>query len=161
MGKHQRLVADVMLAKLARWLRLAGIEVEAAAITDDNRLIASVKRKNAMLLTSDRELSLRARRRKFKVLYVPEASIDDQLAFVARSLKLRIGVSNSKICTKCGGKLERVKKSEVAGKVPQLAYDKNRYFYMCKKCGKIYWKGTHWKSITKRLKKVRRMAHSY
>ncbi len=80
MGKHQRLVADVMLAKLARWLRLAGIEVEAAEITDDIRLIA---------------------------------------------------------------------------------YVKSRYFYVCKKCGKIYWKGTHWKSITKRLKKARRIAHSY
>jgi len=155
-----RLVADVMLAKLARWLRLAGINVEDAKATDDNRLIRSVRQKGAILITADKQLAMRSKRRKFKVLYVPYKELDSQLAFVASRLKLHIGTNPAMICPKCGGTLVKVQKDRVTTQVPELAYKRNRYFYRCRRCGKIYWKGTHWKAISKRLMRIKMMMKS-
>ncbi|VVB77146.1 Mut7-C RNAse domain protein [uncultured archaeon] len=55
-----KIYADVMLAKLARWLRLAGISVLNAPYVDDTELLYSVAGAKGILLTSDVELSRRS-----------------------------------------------------------------------------------------------------
>ena len=58
MGK---VFADVMLAKLARWLRMAGIAVYDAPFIDDDALLGSVERRGGVLLTSDEQLCARGK----------------------------------------------------------------------------------------------------
>jgi len=84
-----KIVADNMLVKLARWLRLGGISVENAPYTDDNKIISFVKRKRALLLTSDKQLARRSRRRGFDVLLINYANLDKQLAYVIKALSLK------------------------------------------------------------------------
>jgi len=149
-----KIVADNMLVKLARWLRLGGISVENAPYTDDNKIISFVKRKRALLLTSDKQLARRSRRRGFDVLLINDANLDKQLAYVIKALSLKPRIPGM-ICSICNGKLKKVSKSSVKDLVPKRVYALHNNFYKCGRCGRIYWKGTHWEKIKERYKRVR------
>ncbi len=150
----QKLVADIMLAKLARWLRLAGISIEDAPYVEDSKIIDYVKRKKALLITADVMLTGRAKKRKFRVLLIKEKDLEHQLAFVAGELDLDIGGYPGKICPICNGKLRKANKGSLAGKVRKIAYGRYSEFYTCRKCGRVYWHGTHWNAIEKRFKEA-------
>jgi YgiT-type zinc finger domain-containing protein len=154
------LVADVMLAKLARWLRLSGISIEDAPNASDEVIISFVKRKKALLLTSDRQLADRAKKQKFRVLFVEPNTLEHQIAYVAKELGLGLNESPNKICPVCNGRLKKISKKKLLHKVPKHALEINSAFYVCSRCGKIYWKGTHWKKINLRFKKVNRLLKS-
>jgi len=149
-----KIVADNMLVKLARWLRLGGISVENAPYTVDNKIISFVKRKRALLLTSDKQLARRSRRRGFDVLLINYADLDKQLAYVIKALSLKPRIPGM-ICPICNGKLKKVSKSSVKDLVPKRVYALHNNFYKCGRCGRIYWKGTHWEKIKERYKRVR------
>ena len=148
-----KIVADNMLVKLARWLRLGGISVENAPYSDDSKIISFVKRKRALLLTSDKQLARRSRR-SFNVLLINNTNLDKQLAYVIKALSLKPKVPGM-ICPICNGKLEMVSKSNVKDLVPKKVYALHKSFYKCNKCGRIYWRGTHWKRIKERYKRVK------
>ncbi|MEM3228172.1 MAG: Mut7-C RNAse domain-containing protein [Candidatus Micrarchaeaceae archaeon] len=152
-----RLVADVMMAKLARWLRLAGISIYDANVVGDDALIRFVKAKRALLVTADRALAERASRRRFRVLLVTQKDLESQIAFVVKSLNLKISAMPAMLCPVCNAKLQPISKKYAKSKVPEAAYKMHRKFYVCKKCGRIYWHGTHWKAIEKRFMRVRKI----
>ncbi|MGA3020349.1 MAG: Mut7-C RNAse domain-containing protein [Candidatus Micrarchaeales archaeon] len=155
MGK---VYADVMLAKLARWLRFAGIKVYDVPLQEDSKLLQLVKRSKATLLTSDAELFARARKAGIKAFLVKESSIEDQVAYVANALRTRIDSGQALICPICNSLIKKVNKENVKGVVPSDAYERHRLFYRCRKCGKTYWHGTHWKRIRDRLRRSERIA---
>ncbi|MGC8936370.1 MAG: DUF5615 family PIN-like protein, partial [Candidatus Methanomethylicaceae archaeon] len=55
-----RFVADAMLGRLARWLRLLGYDTAYDQTLDDEKLIEIAKRENRILLTRDGKLFKRA-----------------------------------------------------------------------------------------------------
>lgn len=150
----RKLVADVMLAKLARWLRLAGVSIEDAPYTDDNKIIRYVRRKKALLLTSDSMLAGRVRKRKFRALLIHEKDLEHQLAFTAEEIGLDISGYPGRICPVCNGRLRMISKKAAAARVKSAAYESHFEFYVCGGCDRVYWHGAHWKVIGKRLKRA-------
>ncbi|MEM3215737.1 MAG: Mut7-C RNAse domain-containing protein [Candidatus Micrarchaeaceae archaeon] len=151
---QKKLVADAMLEKLARWIRLSGTKIATLPFSDDNDIIRYVKRRNATLLTQDEQLAARSNRRKFKVLLVKGASVEEQLAFVACSLNLKIHITPAYICPYCNATLVKMKKKSVQNRIPDRVAKSHTSFYMCKKCKRIYWRGTHWNNISARLRRA-------
>jgi uncharacterized protein with PIN domain len=152
-----KVFADIMLSKLARWLRLAGIVVYDTPYADDIKLLKFVKKNKGILLTSDSDLSTRAKKYKVRVLFVKQEKLEKQIAYVANSLGIKIGSEPANICPICNSQLTRVDKKEVSGLIPYTAYKRHRIFYLCRKCKKTYWRGTHWKEIKRRLSKANRL----
>jgi hypothetical protein len=155
MGK---VYADVMLAKLARWLRFAGIKVYDTPFQEDSKLLQLVKKSRATLLTSDVELSKRVRKAGAKVFLIQGGSIEKQVAYVANALKVKINSGQAFICPVCNSPIRKISKKFVKGMVPSDAYEHHDLFYYCKKCGKTYWHGTHWKRIKSRLRRAEKIA---
>jgi uncharacterized protein with PIN domain len=153
-----RLVADKMLAKLARWIRLGGHKIEDAITNSDDSLIKYARTRHAVLLTQDEALANRARRQHFRVLLVKGNGIEEQLAFVAKNLGLRLSTKPSGICPYCNARLIRVDKSKI--KLPEKVARRYRVFYKCPECGRVYWHGSHWKKIESRLKEAKRIEKS-
>lgn len=65
-------VADVMLKKLARWLRILGVEVLYPTSVDDDEIIKLAKEKGKTILTMDEELCQRARKQDVSAFLVPK-----------------------------------------------------------------------------------------
>ncbi|MGC8710147.1 MAG: Mut7-C RNAse domain-containing protein [Candidatus Micrarchaeia archaeon] len=154
----RRLAADVMLAKLARWLRLGGVSIEDVPNASDARIISFVRRRKALLLTSDKQLALRSKKQRFRVLLVEHSDIEHQLAYTSEALGLKLNETPNKICPECNGRLKKTSNKRLLGRVPKHALESNNEFYICSKCGRIYWKGTHWKRISLRFKRVNKLA---
>ena len=149
-----RFLCDAMLGGLARWLRATGYDAEFEYGIDDPVLIERARASGRMLLSSDGPLFARniIKSGEVKALYVPQQlSKLQQLQFVTSTLNL---AKRAPRCMSCGGTLMEVPKHLVMGEAPPLAYRNCDAFWRCGRCGKLFWHGTHWQRIVKRLSEI-------
>jgi hypothetical protein len=147
--------ADAMLGKLARWLRLSGYDVYYSRSAEDEELLNVAQREGRVLLTRDTTLAEKARKLGTKVVLVESNSIEEQLIQLRKELGLSYEKTPAKaLCPECNGEILEVSKSEVSELVPQGVLEAHEEFYRCSQCGKVYWYGSHWRSITKRVVRI-------
>jgi len=140
-----------MLGGLARWLRAAGYDALFEYGIDDGDLVERCDRQGRVLLSCDGPMFERnvIRSGQVRALRVPRGlSNVEALRFVFKSLGLDVG---SPRCMACGGELAEVPKHSIAGEAPPLAYKHCDTFWRCSRCGRLLWRGTHWKKISQRL----------
>jgi len=145
-----------MLGGLARWLRAAGYESHFEYGIDDRELVRRALAAGGVLLSSDGPMFERniIRGGQVRALYVPQQlSKLEQLRFVLKSLGLPMARPR---CMSCGGALALVPKHEVMDEAPPLAYRNCSTFFRCAGCGKLFWQGTHWQKIQRRLEEIER-----
>ena len=114
-----RFVADGMLGKLTRWLRILGHDVEYFNLLDDDELIKVAKLEKRVLITRDCMLHKKASTEGIKAFLIESGTDYEKLAELARkcNLKLKIEVVNSR-CPKCNSKIKTVLKEEVKKRIP-------------------------------------------
>lgn len=159
-----KFIADGMLGKLARWLRLAGHDVTyvgdfgVPADEQDDVLLERAKLGRRVLLTCDLVLHRRAKRAGIRSAYVESDDVVKQLVEVSKRCgrKIRIEPESSR-CPTCNGSLGPASKGEIKGIVPASVLKAQREFWRCKNCGKVYWQGTHWKTILEMATRYNRM----
>ncbi len=148
-------LCDAMLGGLARWLRAAGYDAEFACGVEDRQLIRKALATGATVLSSDAGLFERnvIKHKTVKALFVPrDLSKSQQLAYVAEAAGLRVHPEPR--CMACGGELEDVPKESVRAEAPARAFSSCERFWRCTRCGKLLWKGTHWRRIRRTLAKA-------
>ncbi len=138
-----RFVADAMLGKLTRWLRIIGYDTEYLPSAGDDDLISAAEEGGRLILTRDGELFKRAVRRGVPVILIKSTAIREELAEIAQTLGLRL--SDQTRCPLCnevlvGGGDGSPAPVHVKGQV-----------WRCPRCGKFYWHGTHWLKISETL----------
>jgi len=159
-----KFIADGMLGKLARWLRLAGYDVtyigdlQVPAKEQDEVLLSRAKAEKCVLLTCDIDLHRRARQAGVKSTFIQSSDVVEQLVEVSkrRGRRIRIQPENSR-CLMCNGLLRLASKSDVKSKVPATVLKIQREFWRCSSCGKIYWQGSHWRTIVEMAARYNRM----
>jgi uncharacterized protein with PIN domain len=151
-----KFIADGMLGKLSRWLRMLGHDVDYFRSADDKELVELAKQEKRVLLTRDRELVQRATGLGVEAVLVEATEEADKLAFLAErfGFKLEIDLRVSR-CPKCNAELVAVAKEEVADEIPEATSRYYSEFWKCVGCDKVYWQGAHWKKIEKTLEKAR------
>ena len=148
MVMRPKFVADSMLGKLARWLRMSGYDVVYSNDLEDEELLELAASEGRVLLTRDRELYQRAVKRKVDVELVTSNDFVERLRQLRKKRKLTIRDSPAySRCPVCNGELEKAEKAEIEGEVPEGAFEANVDFWRCKACKKVYWKGSHWEKI--------------
>ena len=134
-----KFIADAMLGKLGRWLRLLGHDTKIAPeILTDSEILELALKENRFLLTRDKQFYQRARK-LVKTHYFKTRGAKNELKELAKAIKLKIDFPKQTRCSLCNGKLK--KKGE---------------FWICSKCSQTYWKGTHWKMIEKTIRELRK-----
>lgn len=154
-------LCDAMLGGLARWLRAAGYAAEFDVHFDDGQLVRKALNEEKVLLTSDSGILDRyaVSEGLIDYVFVPRGlDVIEQLGHVLGELGL--GLRDAR-CMECGGELEDVELEEVAEEVPEkVRRERDRYF-RCVGCRQVYWRGTHWESISRRLQRARRIAREH
>lgn len=151
-------VADAMLGKLTRWLRLLGAKVFFSESKNDDDAIKQAVKEKAVLLTRNEALAAKAGDYAKTVLFKTNDSFE-QLRIVMRKFGLKAnGAQSFALCPKCGGKIKRIVKAKVESRVFPRVFKQQRLFWACGKCKQIYWKGSHFKKITKKLEAIKRNA---
>ncbi|BCU70395.1 Mut7-C RNAse domain-containing protein [Stygiolobus caldivivus] len=145
--QSQKFVVDAMLGKLARWLRILGYDTAYSNSFEDWKILRIASEENRIILTRDRGLCSRARKKGLECFYVlPGLKIEEVLAKLA--LKYHIDLSiidpNFSRCSVCNGVLKKI----------------NDNYWECTKCHKKYWKGSHWRTIENTLIRARTLLKS-
>jgi uncharacterized protein len=147
-----KFLADGMLGKLARWLRILGQDVIYNTQLNNNELLELAKTEECALLTRDFELYKRAIFRGLDSFYIQGKCESDQLAEVADRYGVGLAIDMDKShCPLCNTKLHQASKDELNDNLEENTYRYYNKFWRCPSCEQIYWQGAHWKQIRKTL----------
>jgi uncharacterized protein with PIN domain len=143
-----KFVADGMLGKLARWLRILGYDVTYYTNLDDFELEKIASKEQRTLLTKDLQLYRHAIAEGLDAYYVEGLVESERLAeLVPRyGISLALDIERSR-CPKCNGRIQSVSKENVAEKVEPNTFKHYEDFWQCQNCGQVYWQGSHWIKI--------------
>lgn len=150
-----RFVADVHLGKLARHLRLIGLDTAYRADADDTALVELADRERRILLTRDR--GLLKRRVVAHGYFVRETHSHRQCVEVLRRFG-PLDLQPFSRCLRCNGLLREVPKSAVDAALLPRTRQHYDHFEMCSGCGRVYWKGAHWKRLKHAIEAAREEA---
>ncbi len=148
-------IADAMLGRLARWLRMLGFDVLYEAHIADQDLIRTAQRQGRVILTRDTEVAQRRSVRPMTIL-ITANDIAGQIREFLQKADIRERAQNAPRCAACNG-IQRVisDKESVAGMVPDHVYRQHDRFLQCEKCGKLYWEGSHLRNFQALLREIR------
>lgn len=152
-----RFVADGHLGKLARNLRLLGVDTAYERDADDRRLLAVMQAEDRALLTRDRRLLMHSVVRHGYCPRSPDG--EEQTREVLRRFNLT-GESDRlapyRRCLRCNALLAAVSKADVlvqlSGEPLTLRYYED--FQRCTGCGRVYWAGTHFTKLAARVERL-------
>jgi hypothetical protein len=149
-------LCDAGLGGLARWLRAAGYEAAWQPDIADDDLLRRARSLAATILTTDAMLMERRllRDRIIPAFWLPPTlSIPEQLALVFREFGLTL---RGPRCMSCGGELRRGSKEALRERIPPRTYRWLGEFFVCRRCDKLFWHGTHWQRIVETLTALKR-----
>ena len=153
-----KFIADGMLGKLTRWLRMLGQDVTYSTQFEDADLLAMAEKEHRILLTRDSELYQRATSKGVAAFYVEGRTEAEKLAELAKRLEfpLTIDMKRSR-CPRCNAEIRLTPKETLADKVEKNAFIYYSEFWKCIKCGNIYWQGAHWEGINATLEEAKKI----
>jgi uncharacterized protein with PIN domain len=126
-----RFLADAMLERLARWLRVLGVDVESAGGTAaDRELVRRAAAEDRVLLTRDRRLALEHGAGEH--LVVRSAAPLEQLREVVERFAIEVPPELFTRCLLCNAPLEPAERPGVPPPARR-----------CPQCDRIYWEGSH------------------
>ncbi len=139
--RDPRFVVDCNLGRLARYMRLLGLDCLYQNDFDDGAVARISQTQHRIVLTRDRRLLHR------KIIthgfYIRAVYPRDQVREVLQRLDLYGVARPFTRCTRCNGLLRETTKENVDN---QLEPKTRRYydqFLRCGQCGQVYWKGSH------------------
>ena len=150
-------LADTMLGRLVRWLRILGYDTAYERHLPDEALIERVLRENRWFLTRDGYLAKRRALRGRHTLLTSD-HLGDQLQQLSRELRLELCVDadTESRCAECNVILQPIPYEEAARCVPPFVAKQHAEFLHCPGCGRIYWPGTHWTRLLGQLEQLRK-----
>lgn len=147
-----RLIADVHLGKLARLLRLTGVDTIYSNSADDAEIAERAAQGSRGVLT--RDVGLLKHGKLNHGYWLRSVDPDQQLMDVIRFFNLSDRLNPFSRCLSCNGMLRTVKKSMVEKEVPPRVKERFNQFKRCSSCGKIYWKGSHYEKLVKKVEEI-------
>lgn len=146
-------LADEMLGRLSRTLRLLGFDTEYVKGVEDAALLARADADGRALLTRDTQLAERARARGLACVLVRAIEHEAQAREVLAALALVPDPARlMSRCSACNAELRPARDDEAAA-APEGARPP---FWRCDGCGKLYWEGSHGPRIRKMAERLGR-----
>lgn len=151
--REPKFILDVHLGKLARFLRLLGIDTYYRNDLDDKEIIKIAKEEKRTILTKD--LGILKQNAVTHGYFVRSRNPEEQLEEVVERFHLNKQMEVGTRCIDCNTILEPVDKKEIANRIPSKVKKFYDEFFICKNCDKIYWKGSHYDSMQKIVDKIK------
>ncbi|MEO0004921.1 MAG: Mut7-C RNAse domain-containing protein [candidate division WOR-3 bacterium] len=143
-----RLFCDVMLGKLARRLRLLGVDVRYERGVKRIEAYRRAKAEGRMFLT---------RHHRFKsmpdVIYINSDKVNEQVEQVREFLRMKPSEKREveggflSRCSVCNEPLSKISREQARPAIPFYIYQIHTQFRRCPKCQRVYWPGSHIKRM--------------
>ncbi|ETV94667.1 hypothetical protein H310_11653 [Aphanomyces invadans] len=154
-----KFLADSMLGRVAKWLRMTGVDIlhwDIVANPNKKDMLALASSESRIILTRDRKL---AQHREAFACYVVAS---DNVEMQFQEIKNYFGIEYHEAefmsrCAKCNQKgFHIVETAQVVGRddVPQKVLDTVDEFYECKTCRQLYWVGPKYSTAHAKMKQI-------
>ncbi len=145
--RNPKFVLDVHLGKLARLMRLCGIDTIYSNDYEDEKIIEISLEEERAILT--RDLGILKNKKVMRGYFVRNIKPEEQLREIISRFDLEKSIVPFGRCSICNSKIEPVAKNKVENRLPQKVKEYQTDFSICRTCDKIYWKGTHYDKLLK------------
>lgn len=136
-------IADSTLGRLAKWLRLAGLDTRLDISAPDPMRIERIADTDGRTVLT-RAKSVYKQMGPNRCLLIQFDDPMDQGRQVVRHFRIRRqDLQPLSRCALCNLLLSPISKDEVQGRVPEYVWHQYDEFRTCKQCRRIYWPGTH------------------
>ncbi len=147
-----KFISDVHLGILSKYLRFLGFDTLYSNDYSDQEIVAIANDEKRIILTKDRGI---LKRKLVEDGYLVR-SVDsfEQLEEVLRVYALRGKEKLFSRCSVCNGDVVAVDKNYVFEQLDQKTRTYFDEFYSCKRCSKIYWKGSHYTKLLNKIEMI-------
>jgi len=149
-----KFVLDVHLGTLARRLRMLGFDTTYESYYTDPEIAEIARKEHRIVLTRDQGLLKR------KVVthgyWVRSQDPEAQVIEVLRRFDLALRVRPFRRCIACNGKIVPVEKGVIEAQLKPGTRREFDEFYQCRRCGRIYWKGSHYEKMLRSIREIMR-----
>ncbi|MCJ7784437.1 MAG: Mut7-C RNAse domain-containing protein [Desulfobacterales bacterium] len=149
-----KFIADRMLGKLAKELRMLGYDTVYYRGEDAYPLIKLAREEGRVILT--RTTKLTPKRPEDRIVRIME----DKPSFQLREL-IQIKIISLyeetpfSRCLVCNILLNEMPREEAEGKVPDFIFYQRKKFFRCPQCSRIYWQGSHQDHMQKKIEELK------
>jgi hypothetical protein len=125
---------------------------------DDGQMIKIALNENRVILTKDAQFMKRrlVTNGKLKTIHIKQDDPELQVQEVVKTLNLDYDFKPFSLCLECNRALVARSKEEVKNLVPAHVFETQTQYMQCPACHRIYWQGTHWQAMVKKLQDLQR-----
>jgi len=147
-----KFIADCMLGKLAKWMKILGFDTLFFSRMEDEALISIARKEERILLTRDTGIINKAL--DFQALFIESENWREQVRQVLHDLGIRNEVKPYSRCIQCNNLLKEVSKPGIKNLVTPFVYEHAQVFSLCPNCGRVFWHGTHFRDMEVKLEQL-------
>ncbi|MDO9578196.1 MAG: Mut7-C RNAse domain-containing protein [Candidatus Cloacimonadales bacterium] len=139
------------LNRLAKWLRLLGYDAAIYKAISTDKMINLANKERRILLTRSNKIAVR--KEKFSRILIKSEFHTEQL----KEIRSYLVFSREHIFTRClicNKILFAISRDKVWNLVPEFVLNSIKEYKVCRKCGKIYWPGSHYKNMLEVLRNI-------
>lgn len=137
-----KFITDSSLGKLAKWMRILGYDTIYYRGIADRTFLRKAEKEKRIVLTRKRDITQRSHPGEIVVLHSDR--VQEQIGEVIE----RFGIAPDPgkmfgICLACNEPLTGLPRETARARVPDYIFSHQKEFLSCRKCGRIYWPGSH------------------
>ena len=151
--REPKFVLDVHLGKLARYMRMVGLDTVYKNNSADGELIEISLKEKRTILTKGR--GILKRNEVTHGYWVRNEAPGKQLKEVVERFDLKNELKEFSRCLECNSTLIEIEKEKIIDRLPPKIKEWQNEFYYCRVCDKIYWKGSHYEKMKKMIGIIR------
>lgn len=153
MADSLKFIVDQNVGRLVKWLRIMGYDTIFFNGSNDSLMIATALAEGRVILTRDTQIMRRRVVTKglLKAILIQSEYPQEQIRQVIETLNLDCLSRPFTLCLECNQPLVERSKEQVKDLVPPYVFKTQKQYMECPSCHRIYWRGTHWQAMTKRL----------
>ena len=141
------------MGKLVKWLRMMGYDSLFFDGSDDSHMVARALAEGRVILTRDTEIMKRRviNSGRLKAVMIDSEEPERQIRQLINTLDLKRQLRPFTLCLECNQTLVQISREEVKDRVPPYVYKTQNQYLECPDCQRIYWRGTHWEAMLKKI----------
>ncbi len=149
-------IVDHNVGKLAGWLRMLGYDSVFFNGPDDTEMVEQATAEGRIILTRDTGIIKRrvVAKGQLKAILLESEEPEEQMKQLASAFDLKNRIRPFSRCLECNQPLVSRTPGEVADRVPPYVYRTQTQYMECPACRRVYWRGTHWKAMMKKIEKL-------
>ena len=148
---RKKFLLDENLGALTKWLRILGYDAAVYRSISIEKKISLCNKERRVFLTRCNKIA--RRKESFSRRLIKTEKYDKQLLEIQDLIELRDDILFSR-CLKCNLKLHKIQMEKIADLIPENVKYNFSDFKICRKCGRIFWNGSHYEAMKSRLENL-------